>query len=74
MWIGLIAGFAADAAIMAVARALVNYDAGLTEIMPPDMLLRIMAVIPLTGMAITIISAWISTNKYLRMKAAGVTN
>ena len=70
MWIGLIAGFAADAAIMAVARALVNYDAGLTEIMPPDMLLRIMAVIPLTGMAITIISAWISTNKYLRMKAA----
>lgn len=70
MWIGLIAGFAADAAIMAVARALVNFDAGLTEIMPPDMLLRIMAVIPLTGMAITIISAWISTNKYLRMKAA----
>lgn len=70
MWVGLIAGVIADTAIIAVARALVKFDPGLTDIITPEMLLRIMAIIPLTGITITMMSAWISTNKYLRMKAA----
>lgn len=70
MWVGLIAGVIADTAIIAVARALVKFDPGLTDIITPEMLLRIIAIIPLTGITITMMSAWISTNKYLRMKAA----
>ena len=70
MWIGILAGLLADAILIAMASMLVKYEPELVEIVTPQTMLIVMASVFVFGLAITSLCAYISINKYLRMKAS----
>ena len=70
MWIGILAGLLADAILIALASMLVKYEPELVEIVTPQTMLIVMASVFVFGLAITSLCAYISINKYLRMKAS----
>ena len=70
MWIGILAGLLADAVLIALASMLVKYEPELVEIVTPQTMLIVMASVFVFGLAITSLCAYISINKYLRMKAS----
>ena len=72
MWIGILSGVMADAVLMGMAYMLVKYEPQLIEIMTPASLLVVMISVFVFGLAITSLCAYISINKYLRMKASAL--
>ena len=72
MWIGILAGLLADAILMAMASMLVKYEPELIEIVTPQTMLIVMTSVFAFGLAITSFCAYISINKYLRMKASAL--
>ena len=72
MWIGILAGLLADAILMAMASMLVKYEPELIEIVTPQTMLIVMTSVFVFGLAITSFCAYISINKYLRMKASAL--
>ena len=72
IWIGAISGVMADAVLMGMAYVLVKYEPQLIEIMTPASLLVVMVSVFIFGLAITSLCAYISINKYLRMKASAL--
>ena len=72
MWIGVLAGIMADALLTGMAYMLVKYEPQLIEIITPNTLLIVMASVFIFGLAITSICAYVSINKYLRMKASAL--
>ena len=72
IWIGAISGVMADAVLMGMAYMLVKYEPQLIEIMTPASLLVVMVSVFIFGLAITSLYAYISINKYLRMKASAL--
>ena len=72
IWIGAISGVMADAVLMGMAYMLVKYEPQLIEIMTPASLLVVMVAVFIFGLAITSLCAYISINKYLRMKASAL--
>lgn len=72
IWIGAISGVMADAVLMGMAYMLVKYEPQLIEIMTPASLLVVMVSVFIFGLAITSLCAYISINKYLRMKASAL--
>ncbi len=70
MWIGILAGLLADAILIALASMLVKYEPELVEIVTPQTMLIVIASVFVFGLAITSLCAYISINKYLRMKAS----
>ena len=72
MWIGILAGLLADAILIAMASMLVKYEPELIEIVTPQTMLIVMASVFVFGLAITSLCAYISINKYLRMKASAL--
>jgi cell division transport system permease protein len=72
IWIGAISGVMADAVLMGMAYMLVKYEPQLIEIMTPASLLVVMVSVFIFGLAITSLGAYISINKYLRMKASAL--
>ena len=72
MWIGILSGVMADAVLMGMAYMLVKYEPQLIEIMTPASLLVVMVSVFIFGLAITSLCAYISINKYLRMKASAL--
>ena len=72
MWIGILAGLLADAILMAMASMLVKYEPELIEIVTPQTMLIVMTSVFMFGLAITSFCAYISINKYLRMKASAL--
>jgi cell division transport system permease protein len=72
IWIGAISGVIADAVLMGMAYMLVKYEPQLIEIMTPASLLVVMVSVFIFGLAITSLCAYISINKYLRMKASAL--
>ena len=72
IWIGAISGVMADAVLMGMAYMLVKYEPQLIEIMTPASLLVVMVCVFIFGLAITSLCAYISINKYLRMKASAL--
>lgn len=72
IWIGVISGVMADAVLMGMAYMLVKYEPQLIEIMTPASLLVVMVSVFIFGLAITSLCAYISINKYLRMKASAL--
>ena len=70
MWIGILAGLLADAVLIALASMLVKYEPEFVEIVTPQTMLIVMASVFVFGLAITSLCAYISINKYLRMKAS----
>ena len=72
VWIGVLAGIMADAILLGMAYMLVKYEPQLIEIITPNTLLVVMASVFVFGLAITFLCAYISINKYLRMKASAL--
>ena len=72
VWIGVLAGIMADAVLLGMAYILVKYEPQLIEIITPNTLLIVMASVLVFGLAITFLCAYISINKYLRMKASAL--
>ncbi len=72
VWIGILAGIMADAILLGMAYMLVKYEPQLIEIITPNTLLIVMASVLVFGLAITFLCAYISINKYLRMKASAL--
>lgn len=72
LWIGVLAAILADAALMAMAYMLVKYEPQLIDIITPNTLLIVMTSVFVFGVIITSMCAYISINKYLRMKASAL--
>nr|WP_320037091.1 permease-like cell division protein FtsX [uncultured Bacteroides sp.] len=70
IWIGLISAFAADAILLGGANMLVNYEPELISIVTPEVMLIVSASVFLFGIIITFLCAYLSINRYLRMKAS----
>ena len=62
----------ADAILMGAAYILVSYEPELIAIITTDIMLEVMVVTLLFGIIITYLCAYISINKYLRMKASSL--
>ena len=72
MWVGVLAALMADALLMGMAYMLVKYEPQLVEIITPATLLVVMGSVFVFGVVITCMCAYISINKYLRMKASAL--
>ncbi|WP_300729737.1 ABC transporter permease [uncultured Bacteroides sp.] len=70
IWIGILAGLIADAALIGMAFGLVNYEPDLVAIITPDVMLIVMGSVFVFGVIITSLCALISINKYLKMKVS----
>lgn len=68
-WIGVVAALIANGILVAMAAALANYEPELVQIITPMTLLTVIGAIFIFGILITWVCAYISINKYLRMKA-----
>ena len=68
IWLGVLA----DAALIGMAYALVRYEPELIEIITPMTMLLVMSSVFVFGVIITFMCAYISINKYLRMKAGAL--
>lgn len=71
-WIGVMAATMADMLLMGTAYWIVSYEPQLIEIITPSIMLQVTALIFLFGVLITCLCAYISINKYLRMKAGAL--
>lgn len=69
LWVGVLAAMMADAVLLGLAYMLVKYEPQLIEIITPSTLLLVLASVFVFGVIITWMCAYISINKYLRMKA-----
>ena len=72
MWVGVLAALMADTLLMGMAYMLVKYEPQLVEIITPATLLVVMGAVFVFGVVITCMCAYISINKYLRMKASAL--
>ena len=72
MWIGILAGLMADAILIGLAVLLVRYEPQLIDIITLKTLVIVLTSVFLFGLAITSMCAYISINKYLRMKASAL--
>ena len=70
LWIGVLAAVMADAVLMTMAYMLVKYEPQLVEIITAQTMLVVMLSVLAFGILITWMCAYISINKYLRMKAS----
>ena len=70
VWVGILAALLADTLLMGMAYMLVRYEPQLIEIITPSSLLMVMTSVFVFGVVITWLCAYVSINKYLRMKAS----
>lgn len=70
IWSGIFAGMIADCILMGVAYGLVSYEPELIRIITPEVMLLVSASVLVFGIVITFFCAYISINKYLKMKAS----
>lgn len=69
VWIGILAGLLADGILISAARWAINYEQELATIITPEILLLICLSVLAFGIIITWFCAYLSINKFLRMKA-----
>lgn len=69
VWSGVLAAVLANAILMGVAYWLVSYEPELLRVITPEVMLYVMVAVLFFGITITFLCAYISINKYLRMKA-----
>lgn len=69
-WIGVLAAFIADAILMGTAYWLVSYEPELIRVITPEVMLLVSGAVLVFGIVITLFCAYLSINKYLRMKAS----
>ena len=70
IWSGVLAGIMADAILMGTAYWLVSYEPELIRVIPPEVMLLVSGSVLIFGVVITFLCAYLSINKYLRMKAS----
>ena len=68
LWIGILSGAVANAILTASAYTAVKYEPELLAIISPKSIMIVAAAVMVFGMIITTLCAYISINKYLRMK------
>lgn len=68
LWIGILSGAVANAVLTALAYTAVKYEPELLVIISPESIMIVAASVMIFGIIITILCAYISINKYLRMK------
>ena len=59
----------AKALLISLSYMLVNYEPGLLELITPEVMLCVMGAVFISGILIATLCAYISINKYLKMKA-----
>ena len=69
VWSGVLAGMLADAILMGTAYWAVSYEQELIQVITPEVMLIVCGSVLVFGIVITWLCAYISMNKYLRMKA-----
>ena len=70
IWSGVLAGIMADAILMGTAYWLVSYGPELIRVITPEVMLLVSGSVLIFGVVITFLCAYLSINKYLRMKAS----
>ena len=70
IWSGVLAGNMADAILMGTAYWLVSYEPELIRVITPEVMLLVSGSVLIFGVVITFLCAYLSINKYLRMKAS----
>ena len=68
LWIGILSGAVANAILTASAYTAVKYEPELLAIVSPKSIMIVAVAVMVFGMIITTLCAYISINKYLRMK------
>lgn len=69
IWIGVLAAAMANALLIGMAYALVNYQPDIINVATPEVMLIVMGAVFAFGITITTLCAFISINKYLHMKS-----
>ncbi|WP_071147578.1 cell division protein FtsX [Bacteroides ihuae] len=72
IWSGVLAAVVADAILMGTAYSLVSYEPELIRVITPDVMLLVSLSVLAFGVIITFLCAYLSINKYLRMKASSL--
>ena len=70
IWSGVLAGIMADAILMGAAYWLVSYEPELIRVITPEVMILVYGSVLVFGIIITFLCAYLSINKYLRMKAS----
>ena len=70
IWSGVLAAFIADTILMGAAYWLVSYEPELIRVITPEVMLLVLGAVLVFGVVITFLCAYLSINKYLRMKAS----
>ena len=68
LWVGIVSGLLANGLLLTGGYWLVKYEPQLIQIINTDMMLMVMAAVMGFGIVITVLCAYISINRYLRMK------
>ncbi len=71
-WIGVLAGLIADSILWIAAYWLVSYEPDLIRLVTFDVMLTVSGAVLFFGVCITCFCAYLSINKYLRMKASSL--
>lgn len=69
IWIGIFAAILADALLTGMSYFLIRYEPDLLTVITPTVVLIMDSAVFIFGVIITTLCAWISINKFLRMKA-----
>ncbi len=70
LWVGILSGMMADAVLTGIAYLLISREPELLEIITPTVMVVVMLSVLLFGVIITTLCAFVSINKYLRMKVS----
>lgn len=70
IWSGVLAAFIADTILMGAVYWLVSYEPELIRVITPEVMLLVSGAVLVFGVVITFLCAYLSINKYLRMKAS----
>lgn len=70
IWIGIFAAILADALLTGMSYLLIRYEPDLLTVITPTVVLIMDGAVFIFGVIITTVCAWISINKFLRMKAS----
>lgn len=68
LWVGVLAASLADACLMGMACLLIRYEPELLTVVTPQVMLTVMVTVFVTGILITTLCAYISINRFLRMR------
>lgn len=71
-WIGVLAGLIADSILWCAAYWLVSYEPDLVKLVTFNVMLSVSGAVLIFGVCITCFCAYLSINKYLRMKASAL--